>query len=203
MKFTLPGPMTICGTLSNIYYENNESLCIDLVPLLRREVLYLKSVGCKEIQIDEPLFARYPFDALNWGIQLMNDIVRDIDGVYFTVHICCGYPNYLDQIDYKKGNNKSYALLADELDNSLINAISIEDAHCHQDLTFVKNIKKRYIFGSIGISRSRIESVDEIVGRIRDVMKYINKERLIIAPDCGLGLLPRDILVKKKYGQCC
>ena len=39
--------------------------------------------------------------------------------------------------------------------------------------------------------------MDEIKSRIQEALKYIEKERLIIAPDCGLGFLSRDILRKK------
>jgi len=198
LKFTLPGPMTICETLSNIYYKNDKEICNDLVPLLRREILYLKSIGCKEIQIDEPLFARHPKKALDWGIDLLDCIIKDISNVFFTVHICCGYPNYLDQINYKKADNHSYNMLAKALDNSYINAISIEDAHCHQDLSFIKKIKKKtLVFGVIAIAKSKIESVTEITERINEALKFINKERLIIAPDCGLGFLPKSILHQK------
>ena len=61
--------------------------------------------------------------------------------MFFTVHICCGYPNHLDQINYKKAENNSYDIIAKALDNSYINAISIEDGYCHQDLSFIKKIK--------------------------------------------------------------
>ena len=198
LKFTLPGPMTICETLSNTYYKNDKDICTDLVPLLRREILYLKSIGCKEIQIDEPLFARQPKKALDWGISLLDNIIKDISNVFFTVHICCGYPHYLDHINYKKADKKSYDILAKRLDNSYIDAISIEDAHCHQDLSFIKKIKKKTIvFGVIAIATSKVESVTEITERINEVLKFITKDRLIIAPDCGLGFLPKSILLNK------
>ena len=198
LKFTLPGPMTICGTLANLYYKDDREICNDLVPLLRREVLYLKSLGCKEIQIDEPLFARQPKKAVEWGIDLLNRIIEDISDVFFTVHICCGYPNYLDQTDYKKADNDSYDLIATALDNSYVDAISIEDAHCHKDLTFIKKIKRKTIvFGVVAIAKSRVESVSEITERINEVLKFIDQDRLIIAPDCGLGFLPKAILHKK------
>lgn len=198
LKFTLPGPMTICETLSNTYYKNDKEICNDLVPLLRREILYLKSIGCKEIQIDEPLFARQPKKALDWGIDLLDCIIKDISDVFFTVHICCGYPNYLDQINYKKADNNSYDIIAKKLDNSCIDAVSIEDAHCHQDLSFIEKIKKKTIvFGVIAIAKSEVESVTEITERINEVLKFINKDRLIIAPDCGLGFLPKSILHDK------
>ena len=198
LKFTLPGPMTICDTLSNTYYKDDKEICNDLVPLLRREILYLKSIGCKEIQIDEPVFARQPEKALAWGIDLLNCIIKDISNVFFSVHICCGYPNYLDQMNYNKADNNSYNMIAESLDNSYINAISIEDAHCHQDLSFIKKIKKKtIIFGVIAIAKSKVETITEITERINEILKFINKERLIIAPDCGLGFLPKPILYNK------
>ena len=135
---------------------------------------------------------------LDWGIDILDCIIKDISNVFFTVHICCGYPNYLDQINYKKADKSSYDILAKRLDNSYIDAISIEDAHCHQDLSFIKKIKKKTIvFGVIAIAKSKVESVTEITERINEVLKFITKDRLIIAPDCGLGYLPKSILYNK------
>ena len=198
LKYTLPGPMTICDSIVDNYYNNDQILCSDLAYLIRREVLHLKEIGCTNIQIDEPLFARKPDIALEWGIDLLDSITQDIDDIFFTVHICCGYPQYLDQIDYKKAPISSYEILADRLDTSNINAISIEDAHRHLDLSFLKRFKnKKIVLGTISIAKSKIETVDEIKSRIQEALKFIDKDRLIIAPDCGLGYLPRDILYKK------
>ena len=198
LKFTIPGPMTICDSLSNNYYKSNKEICEDLVPLIRREILYLKKKGCKNIQIDEPLFARNPEIALDWGIDLLNLIVKDIQDIYFTVHICCGYPNYLDQKDYEKAQVKSYNILSKKLDQSLIDGISIEDGHCHLDLKFLENIKnKDIILGVIAIAKSDIETVESIRERIETALKYIEKKRLIISPDCGLGYLSKELIFKK------
>ena len=198
LKYTLPGPMTICDTIADTYYHDDKQLCSDLAQLIRREVLYLKKMGCKNIQIDEPLFARKPERALDWGIDLLDSIIKDIDDIFFTVHICCGYPQYLDQHDYKKSDISSYLILADRLEQSNINAISIEDAHCNLDLSFLQKFKnKKVVLGTIAIAKSRIETVEEIKLRIEEALKYIGKDRLIIAPDCGLGYLPKDILYKK------
>ena len=85
-----------------------------------------------------------------------------------------------------------------KLDKSNINAISIEDAHCNQNLEYIKDIKnKTIVFGVIAICKSKIETVYEIKNRINEILKYIPKERLIIAPDCGLGFLEENILVQK------
>ena len=45
--------------------------------------------------------------------------------------------------------------------------------------------------------KSRVESVEEIRQHISDVSKYIPKDRLIVAPDCGMIYLPLDLAEKK------
>merc|ERR1712061_200677 len=49
--------------------------------------------------------------------------------------------------------------------------------------------KTKVILGSINVSSSRVETVDEIRARLADALEYIDPERLIAAPDCGLALL--------------
>ena len=51
----------------------------------------------------------------------------------------------------------------------------------------------KVIFGLIKIASSQIESKEEIVSRINEALKFIDKEQLIVAPDCGLGHLPKDL----------
>ena len=48
-------------------------------------------------------------------------------------------------------------------------------------------------FGVIAVARSRIELVEEAIQRLRDALGYIDRDRLIVAPDCGLGMLTRDL----------
>ena len=49
--------------------------------------------------------------------------------MYKMLHMCCGYPDKLEDTDYFKADKSSYVKLAPVLDNSCIDAISIEDAH--------------------------------------------------------------------------
>ena len=62
-----------------------------------------------------------------------------------------------------------------QLDNSIIDSVSIEDAHRYNDLTFLKDYKQtKVIFGLIKIASSKIESVEEIEIRIVEALKNLS-----------------------------
>jgi 5-methyltetrahydropteroyltriglutamate--homocysteine methyltransferase len=78
-------------------------------------------------------------------------------------------------------------------------SVSIEDAHRYNDLElFTKFKKTTIIVGVVKIASSQIETVDEIHQRVSDILDHIPKERLILAPDCGLAYLPdRELRIAK------
>nr|XP_006818156.1 PREDICTED: 5-methyltetrahydropteroyltriglutamate--homocysteine methyltransferase-like [Saccoglossus kowalevskii] len=171
VKYTVPGPMTIIGTTHR----------------------------CRNIQIDEPVFARNPDIALKYGI---DHATRCFDGVgkdvVKTVHLCCGYPTHLNEEKYLKADLQSYFRLASKLDEAGFDQISIEDAHRHNDLSLLKLFKKsQVVLGVVAVARSHVETTEEIRSRLSEALKYIPAERLLVAPDCGLGFLSKDILKKK------
>lgn len=199
VKITLPGPMTISGSTADAYYRDEAKLGAALAKALNQEVLALAAAGCTWIQIDEPLFARNTDKALAFGFE---NLERCFDGlpdhVTRTVHMCCGYPDRLDQDDFAKADPMAYFRLADGIDASSIQAVSIEDAHRYNDLTLLEKFRKTaVIFGSIGIARTRVETVEEIEARLRQALEHIDADRLIVGPDCGLGMLPREIVLAK------
>jgi 5-methyltetrahydropteroyltriglutamate--homocysteine methyltransferase len=53
------------------------------------------------------------------------------------------------------------------------------------------------MLGVIAIAKSRIEPVEEISDRLRNALEHIDSDRLISAPDCGLGFLSRDLALAK------
>jgi 5-methyltetrahydropteroyltriglutamate--homocysteine methyltransferase len=72
--------------------------------------------------------------------------------------------------------------------------VSIEDAHRPSDLVLLERFaRKKVILGAIAIAKSRIEEVDEVRDRLRGALDHIDPDRLLAAPDCGLGLLGRDL----------
>ena len=200
VKITIPGPMTITDTIANKFYSSNKDLGQDLAKAINNEIKNLVKAGCKFIQVDEPLFARKPKEAIEYGIKNLEKCFEDISNpdVEKITHICCGYPDKLDAINYPKAPLDSYHQIAELLDNSIIDSISLEDAHRYNDLSLLDKFKKsKIIIGLIKIASSKEEAIDEIQKRLQDVFEHIDKNRLIAAPDCGLGHLPRWLAIKK------
>ena len=199
LKITMPGPMTISDTNHDAFYDDPARLGRDIADALNVEVRALAEAGCVHIQIDEPLFARKPEAALDFGF---DNLERAFHGcpehVQRTVHMCCGYPDRIDREDYPKADPDSYLRIADAIEQSSIDAVSFEDAHRHNDLSLLEKLPTtKVIFGVVAIARSRIESVDEIRARLQAALEHIDAGRLIAAPDCGLGILGRELAMAK------
>lgn len=199
VKITMPGPMTISDTNSDAFYNDPKKLGHDIADALNGEVLALAAAGCLHIQIDEPLFARKPQAALDFGFENLERAFHGCpDHVRRTVHMCCGYPDKLDREDYPKADPDSYLQIADAIEASSIDAVSFEDAHRHNDLSLLERFSTTsVIFGVVAIARSRVETVDEIRERLLMALNHIDADRLIAAPDCGLGLLGRELAMAK------
>jgi len=192
VKITLPGPLTIMDTTADMFYNDDKRLSRDLAEALNSEVLALVEAGCRHIQVDEPLFARKPEAALAYGVENLERVFHGVpDHVTRVSHMCCGYPDRLDNPDYPKADHGVYFDLVRALDGK-IDALSIEDCHCKNDLELFELFDKTIaIVGFVDIAVSHVEPVDEIVARMKEILAILPTERLIAAPDCGLGFLGR------------
>ena len=204
LKFTLPGPLTIMDTAVDCCYFNRPKLNYDLADTVNKEILALVDAGCTFIQVDEPLFARQVDDALSFGMEGIDRCFHKVPkNVTKILHMCCGYPDCLDDMHYKKANPENYFTLAKHIDIISVDQISIEDAHCCNDLSLLECFKNAtVILGSIAIAKSQIETVEDVESRIRKALEHIDKNRLVIAPDCGLGLLSSNLAEAKLKVMC-
>ncbi len=204
VKIGIPGPLTIADTLADAHYQDPIALGAALAEALNVEVRALAEAGCRQIQIDEPVFARYPDEALAYGIEHLERCFHGVPAaVTRTVHIWCGYPEYLDQSDYVKAPPENYFRLAEALDQAAIDAVSIEDAHRPNDLALLERFAtSKVVLGVVAIATSRVETVEEIGARLRAALGHIDGARLMAAPDCGLAMLPRE-LARQKLGNLC
>jgi len=204
VKMTLPGPLTIMDTTADCHYDDRVRLNKALGDTINLEVRALAEAGCRYIQIDEPLFARQVLDALDFGMEglerCFHGIPKDVQRV---VHMCCGYPEFLDDEDYKKADRDSYTRLATATNEAAFDQVSLEDAHQHNDLRLLELFpSKTIILGTVAVARSRVETYEEIRDRLLEALEHIDRERLIVAPDCGLGLLTPELAEAKLTAMC-
>ncbi|MEM7022830.1 MAG: cobalamin-independent methionine synthase II family protein [Pseudomonadota bacterium] len=191
VKITVPGPLTIGDSVADEHYEDPRLRGAALADALNVEIRRLADAGCPAIQVDEPVFARKAEDAVAFGIDHLERCFHKVPpSTERLVHICCGYPDQLDSEDYPKAPHEAYFDLAPALDEARVDAVSIEDAHRHNDLALLELFTHtRVLLGVVAIASSRIEAVEEIRARLVAACDHIEPERLVAAPDCGLGLL--------------
>ena len=204
VKVTVPGPLTVTDSVADDFYYDECKVGVALAEALNVEIRALAEAGCRWIQVDEPLFARWPDKAVAYGMDNLDRCFHKVPKeTVRAMHMCCGYPEKLDQDDYLKADRSSYFTLADALEDTSIDAVSIEDAHQHNDLSLLEHFKTiKVIFGVVSIAQSRIESVEEIHDRLAAALEHIDPARLIAAPDCGLGMQSREAARAKLANLC-
>ena len=85
-----------------------------------------------------------------------------------------------------------------ELEQSPAQQISIEAAQPKLDLAVLEDLpSKTIILGVIDLADLTVETPQIVAERIRRALPHVPAERLVIAPDCGMKYLPRDIAFGK------
>lgn len=195
-KIGLPGPSTVVDTIADDYYKGNKrKMAFDYAKAIREEVKALVRAGCRVIQFDDPVLLRYPKPAKEWGLKALQACFKGMeDKATFIVHICCGYPNKpLEKKEIKyKAEHKYYKDVLSWLSKSTLDVVSIEGKQSNLDLSVLPAIgKKTVMLGVLDVGSKEVESVGELVARGEEALKYLPKEQLILAPDCGMLQLSR------------
>ena len=185
-KITVPGPFTMLQQAQNDFYASEEEAAMDYAAAVNEEIKDLFAAGADVVQIDEPYMQARPEKARKYGVAALN---RALDGVLGTtcVHICFGYAAIIHE------RPTGYSFLP-ELAACGCKQISIETAQSSLDTSVLKSLDgKQILVGCIDLSDMTIETPEVIASRIRRALKHISAERVILAPDCGMKYLPRDV----------
>jgi len=190
IKATVPGPFTLAQQAQNDYYPDRESLAMDYAVCVNEEVKALFAAGADIVQLDEPWVRTNPDEARKYAVPVINRALEGVNGPT-ALHLCFGYAAVV------AGKPSGYAFLA-ELEDSVVEQISIEAAQPKLDLAILKAFfTKTIILGVIDLGDMAIETPESIAARIREALHVIPPERLMVAPDCGMKYLPRDIAYRK------
>jgi 5-methyltetrahydropteroyltriglutamate--homocysteine methyltransferase len=77
-------------------------------------------------------------------------------------------------------------------------AVSIETAQSQLDCSILAELAgKKIILGVIDLGDHSVETADVVADRIRRALPYVPAEDIIVAPDCGMKYLPRDVAFGK------
>ncbi len=190
IKMTVPGPFTMAQQCEDHHYRDEAALAFDYAAAVNAEIKDLFAAGADVVQLDEPWMQARPEKAKAYGLAALD---RALDGVSGTtaVHLCFGYAQMV------KSKPSGYSFLP-ELEQSPAQQISIEAAQPKVDLAVLKELpSKTIILGVIDLSDLSVETPQTVADRIRRALPHVPAERIVIAPDCGMKYLPRDVALGK------
>jgi 5-methyltetrahydropteroyltriglutamate--homocysteine methyltransferase len=190
IKATVPGPFTMAQQAQNDAYASEEELALDYAAAVNEEIRDLFAAGADVVQIDEPYLQARPDKARAFGLLALN---RALEGITrpTAVHLCFGYAAIIHE------RPSGYSFLG-ELANASVDQISIETAQSSLDCSVLESLRgKTIILGVLDLSTHQIESPDEVAVRIRRALPYVDPAKVIVAPDCGLKYLPREVADRK------
>ena len=191
IKITVPGPFTMTQQAQNDYYPDEESVALAYAEAVNGEIRDLFAAGADIVQIDEPYMQARPEKARQYGIKVLNQALAGIDGTT-VVHICFGYAAVV-------GHSKpaGYSFLP-ELRDCRCDQISLETAQPNLDCVILKKLdNKKILLGVIDLDDPAVETPQLVAARIRRALPYVSPENLIVAPDCGMKYLAREVAFGK------
>ncbi|MBU17267.1 MAG: 5-methyltetrahydropteroyltriglutamate--homocysteine methyltransferase [Chloroflexi bacterium] len=190
IKVTVPGPFTMSQQVQNDHYPDRATLAMDYAVAVNQEVKALFAAGADVVQLDEPWLQAHADDAREFGVAAINKALEGMSGTT-GLHLCFGYAAVV------KNKASEYAFLA-ELEGSAVDLVSIEAAQPNLDLSVLAKLpSKTMVVGVIDLEDAAVEPPESVAARVREALKYLPPEQLMLAPDCGMKYLPREVAFGK------
>ena len=216
IKATLPGPYLITRSmwlpaLSKQYYDSKDSLGEDIIKVLKEEIDSLAKIGIDVIQFDEPVLTEVvfsegktrsfmcaalsekkdPTEELKFATKLIKSVIdyAKEKEILVSLHVCRGNWSRDESILLTGPYTPLLPLFEETLPNILTLEFSTPRAGEISSLFSSDLIRENCILG-LGVMNPRtdeIESLEEIISRVKEVMKFIPKERIWLNPDCGFA----------------
>jgi 5-methyltetrahydropteroyltriglutamate--homocysteine methyltransferase len=186
IKITVPGPFTMSQQAQNDFYKSDAECAMDYAAAVNEEIGDLFAAGADVVQVDEPYMQARPEKAREYGLAALNRALEGITGTT-AVHICFGYAAIIH------ARPSGYSFLP-ELAGCRCRQISIETAQSKLDCKVLEGLPgKQIMVGCIDLLDQAVETPEVVAGRVRKALKYLKPENVILAPDCGMKYLPREV----------
>jgi len=190
IKMTVPGPFTMSRQAQNDAYPSEEAAALAYAAAVNEEIRDLFDAGADIVQIDEPYMQASPDRAREYGLKALNRALEGITGTT-AVHLCFGYAALVHQ------RPSGYSFLP-ELAACSCRQVSIETAQSKLDCAVLgKLANKQILVGCLDLSDVAVETPETVVARIKRALAYVEPDRIVLAPDCGMKYLPGDVAFAK------
>ena len=191
VKVTVPGPFTMAQQAQIDHYGGERRLAaLDYATAVNAEIKDLFRAGADVVQIDEPYMQARPEEARAYGLEVLNRALEGVSG-NTAVHICFGYAAIIHS------RPSGYSFLS-ELAQCSCRQISIETAQSNLDCSVLTHLSgKKIILGVIDLSSPEVETPEKVAARIERALPHVAAEDIIVAPDCGMKYLARDVAFGK------
>jgi 5-methyltetrahydropteroyltriglutamate--homocysteine methyltransferase len=192
VKMTVPGPFTMSQQAQNVYYKSDEEAAMDYAVAVNEEIKDLFAAGADIVQIDEPYMQARPEKARQYGLRALNRALEGVTGET-AVHICFGYAAIIHE------RPSGYSFLP-ELAGCGCRQVSIETAQSNLDCAVLEKLAgKKIMVGVIDLADMTVETPQKVLERAKRALFHVPKENVILAPDCGMKYLPREVA----FGKMC
>jgi 5-methyltetrahydropteroyltriglutamate--homocysteine methyltransferase len=186
-KVTVPGPFTMAQQAQVEYYDGSRELAaLDYAAAVNQEIRDLFANGADIVQLDEPYMQARPEEARAYGLKALNRALEGVTGT-LAVHICFGYAAIIHQ------RPSGYSFLP-ELAGCSCTQVSIETAQSNLDCAVLGKLAgKKILLGVLDLSDMNPETPEQVAARIRRALPYVDAKNIVVAPDCGMKYLPREV----------
>jgi 5-methyltetrahydropteroyltriglutamate--homocysteine methyltransferase len=194
VKFGTILPELIAASVEDDHYKDPVERTWAISNALNEELNELADVGCPGIQMEEPQIHMVPARGKTFGkldvddlVKVFNNTVKGLRGkTEVWCHTCWGNPS--QQRIFR--DVQSYQPTLAALNEVDADALTFETCSSGPgDLKAIgERIKdKKIVIGVIDHHTLQVERPDQIAALIREALKHIPAERLIISSDCGMG----------------
>ena len=201
LKFTLPGPMTICDTIADAHYGRRADMAMAFARLLNQEARDIEALGVDLIQFDEPAFNVFTDDVREWGIAALEAAAEGLK-CRTAVHICYGY-GIEANIKWKEtlGSEwRQYEEIFPLINQSRIDQVSLECQGSKVPISLIRLLSEKTILvGAIDVADMAVETPEAVAGILAEALKHADAERIQACTNCGMAPLPRAVAVGKLH----
>jgi 5-methyltetrahydropteroyltriglutamate--homocysteine methyltransferase len=195
LKFTLPGPMTICDTIADEHYGRRADMAMAFADLLNAEARELEAAGADVIQLDEPAFNVFMAEVIEWGIAALEKATEGLK-CQTAVHICYGY-GIEANLKWKEtlGSEwRQYEEIFPAINRSRIGQVSLECAGSKVPIALISHLKdKQILVGVVDVATAKVETPDMVAEVLRSAMRHADPDRIQACTNCGMAPLSREL----------